>query len=134
MSYNIVKHRRGTTKEWQEVNLVPENGELVIEECINGTRKCKIGNGVLRFTDLPYIDEDVYKKLAKELSSTKDLLDNELIELNSSLTNKIEAAENRLNEAIINVEEKANQDSLEAVSVVRDDFNKSLNELISPSP
>ena len=31
MAYNIVKHRRGTTREWLEVDLIPEEGELVIE-------------------------------------------------------------------------------------------------------
>jgi hypothetical protein len=39
----IVKHRRGTLQEWLDVDLIPEEGELVIVECDDGTIKCKIG-------------------------------------------------------------------------------------------
>ena len=35
MAYNILKHRRGTTQEWLDIDLVPEDGELVIEERLN---------------------------------------------------------------------------------------------------
>ena len=43
MAYNIIKHRRGTTQEWLETVLIPEDGELIIEECPDSTRRCKIG-------------------------------------------------------------------------------------------
>ena len=58
MAYSILKHRRGTTQEWLEIDLIPEDGELVIEECSDKSRKCKIGNGKNAFSELPYIDDD----------------------------------------------------------------------------
>ena len=30
MAYKITQHRRGTTQEWLELDLIPEDGELVI--------------------------------------------------------------------------------------------------------
>ena len=32
MPKQIIQHRRGTTAEWAEINLVPAQGEIVIEE------------------------------------------------------------------------------------------------------
>ena len=71
MAYNIVKHRRGTTQEWLSTKIIPENGELIIEECIDGIRRCKIGDGQNLFTKLPYIDEAVQIKLLKEIDDFK---------------------------------------------------------------
>lgn len=71
MAYNIIKHRRGTTQEWIDIDLIPEDGELVIEECIDGTRKCKIGNGIEPFSKLHYIDEAVQTQLLEELDRVK---------------------------------------------------------------
>lgn len=84
MAYNILKHRRGTTKEWREVNLVPENGELVIEECSDGVRKCKIGDGITKFLDLPYIDDKVKEELLARLSQVESSFGTELTNLKSS--------------------------------------------------
>ena len=53
---NILQHRRGTTAAWEENDLVPAEGELVIEELDDGNCRCKIGNGIDKFSDLPYID------------------------------------------------------------------------------
>ena len=57
MANNIVQHRRGTTEEWKNLDLVPSEGELVIEECADGTCKCKIGNGISKFSELAYLSD-----------------------------------------------------------------------------
>ncbi len=57
MANNIVQHRRGTTEEWKKLDLVPSEGELVIEECADGTCKCKIGNGISKFSELAYLSD-----------------------------------------------------------------------------
>jgi hypothetical protein len=82
----IVKHRRGTTQEWQEVNLdfMPEAGELVIEECIDGTRRCKIGTGYTRFSELPYIDDKTKSELLAEIAVIKKYCKNKIAEANES--------------------------------------------------
>ena len=80
MAFNIVKHRRGTTQEWLEVDLIPHDGELVIEECKDGTRKCKIGDGINSFSKLPYLTDDVMASIA-ELSHEVELLDQSVMNL-----------------------------------------------------
>lgn len=51
---SIVQHRRGTTSEWSVIDLIPKAGEIVIEECEDGNRKIKIGDGENPFSRLPY--------------------------------------------------------------------------------
>ena len=74
MANSIVKHRRGTTAEWQRIDLVPESGELVIEELPNGTRKCKIGDGTTKFSKLPYLADDIREQLLGKLSQLEAVL------------------------------------------------------------
>lgn len=94
----IVKHRRGTTREWLEVNLdvIPEAGELVIEECVDGTRKCKIGTGYARFSELPYIDDKTRTELLTEIANAKKYFNNKLTDLNSDFLAELGALEAEL--------------------------------------
>ena len=87
----IVKHRRGTTQEWQELNLlvIPEEGELIIEECLDGTRRCKIGTGTNRFSELPYIDDQTKSILLQEIAFVKTSLINKVAGLNESFSTEI---------------------------------------------
>lgn len=71
MAYNIVKHRRGTTQEWIEIDLILEAGELAIEECGNGICRCKIGDGVHKFSYLKYVDEYSLEELSRSLSELR---------------------------------------------------------------
>jgi hypothetical protein len=84
----IVKHRRGTTKEWRENNIIPEAGELVIEELDDGTRRAKFGTGFQHFSDLPYIDD----KLWEELENTKTTLDNKIAKVDNQLSDELKKA------------------------------------------
>lgn len=70
MSYSILQHRRGTSQEWLDVDaeLIPLQGELIIEELKNGLCKCKIGNGRSRFSELPYITDTLKEKLLLEIT------------------------------------------------------------------
>ena len=52
----VVQHRRGTSEEWKISTVVPYEGELVIEECEDGTCRCKIGDGKNPFEYLSYAD------------------------------------------------------------------------------
>ena len=81
MANTIVKHRIGTTAEWLDIDLIPENGELVIEVCTDGTRKCKIGTGVTRYSRLPYVDEAVRVELLNEFDKLKNNLEDRLSEV-----------------------------------------------------
>jgi hypothetical protein len=94
----IVKHRRGTTKEWREVDLdlIPEAGELVIEECDDGTRRCKIGTGDLRFSELPYIDDKTKASLLLEIAKAKVELENKITKADGNFTAELNALENEI--------------------------------------
>lgn len=81
MSYNILKHLRGTTQEWKDHDLVPEEGELVVEECRDNFCRCKIGDGILPFSKLKYIDDYTIDELNKKISETKDTFTKNLLNL-----------------------------------------------------
>ncbi len=89
MAYNIIKHRRGTTQEWLETVLIPEDGELIIEECSDNTRKCKIGNGKDSFAKLPYLSSDIEARLTKLVSESKSTFDKKLLELDQEFRFKL---------------------------------------------
>lgn len=55
----ITQHRRGTTKDWENSNIVPQDGEIVLEELSDKTFRVKIGDGVKSFNELPYADASV---------------------------------------------------------------------------
>lgn len=49
-------HMRDTTNNWLCSTYVIPDGELVVEKCIDGGVKIKIGDGLKIFKDLPYVD------------------------------------------------------------------------------
>lgn len=79
--------RRGTTEEWEELNPILENGELVYDET---KQALKVGDGITRFTNLEYIGyffdensnydfgdlEDVNYSYLNNLFSDQDTLSN----------------------------------------------------------
>lgn len=70
----IVQHRTATAKQWEESNIVPYAGELVIEDCQDGTYKTKLGDGINVFKDLPY------QNLDEELSELKTYVDGKVVD------------------------------------------------------
>lgn len=107
MAYNIVKHRRGTTQEWEKFDLVLEAGELAIEECTGNICRCKIGDGEHAFSSLKYIDEYTTKKLTQEINKVSEIFADSFSELtksveidNTSITQKIDELRNYFNNRI----------------------------------
>lgn len=96
MAFNIVKHRRGTTEEWFTINPVPEDGELVIEECASGRRKCKIGNGRTSYRYLPYINDELETKLLAAIDELGADIDSKLNTLNETLNSQIDLVKQEL--------------------------------------
>jgi len=68
----ITQHRRGTTEEWNESSIILSDGEIVVENCDDGTSKLKVGDGKHSFKDLPYITRKI---------------DNEIVVLDSRMNN-----------------------------------------------
>lgn len=92
----IVKHRRGTTQEWRDNNIIPEAGELVIEECDDGTRRAKFGTGYEYFSDLPYIDDALWD----EINKTKVDLNNKITKIDDKFSSKLEETKKSLEQKI----------------------------------
>ena len=70
----ISQHRRATAKKWEESGVIPYYGELVIEDCEDGTFKTKLGDGYNTFPNLPY------QNLDKELSELKMYVDGKVVD------------------------------------------------------
>jgi hypothetical protein len=100
----IVKHRRGTTKEWLESTIMPEAGELVIEDLDDGTRRAKFGTGYQLFSELPYIDDALWE----EIDQTKTDFNNKLTRIDDKFANALIAAESAL-EGRLNTEKTARE-------------------------
>jgi hypothetical protein len=87
----IVLHRRGTTGEWQQADLLaaqlPEvllkDGEFAIEEREDGSRLVKIGDGHTKFQALPYIDARAETVVSKKLAAAKADVDEKLASLSA---------------------------------------------------
>lgn len=101
MSQNIYKHRRGTTQEWLDIDLVPEDGELVIEECVDGSRRCKIGDGISKFSLLPYTDDAVRDELLEALAQVEDSFN---VKLDKTFNSYDESTANQLAELTTKIE------------------------------
>lgn len=99
----IVKHRRGTTQEWKELDLVLEEGELALEECSNGLIRGKFGTADRKkFSELPYIDDEVLKELATfkaetttELANLEKSLSTDISDINQALSSTITEVANQ---------------------------------------
>lgn len=110
----IVLHRRGTTGEWQQADIlaaqVPDvllkDGEFAIEECEDGSRRVKIGDGHTKFYALPYIDgraeasaeelvhaakAELLKRIESTSAEQKALIKNNYTDLSNKCSTKLTA-------------------------------------------
>ena len=128
MAYNIVKHRRGTTQEWLEIDLIPEDGELVVEECADGTRKCKIGNGLYSFTKLPYVDDATRVQLLDELDKLRDEFTDKLDRASTSITEQLKADKLELESSITSTKAILDESILSAANKAAGGVQTALNQ------
>lgn len=139
MAYSIVKHRRGTTEEWQKLNIVPAEGEIVIEECLDGVRKCKIGDGLTSFAALPYLADDVKayalsyvdliaKHIRKDLANQSEQNAAELEKARQTLLKAISANATDLNATIAEEDAKV---LAAAKSFTADSIDEAKQELLA---
>lgn len=123
----IVKHRRGTTQEWLEVDLIPKEGELVIEECPDGTLKCKIGNGYSKFSELPYIDDKTKSILLQEITTVKVDTDIKLSKLEKNFFANLSEVEQSLTNSITTKSKELTDDFINRDNALESKFNEQLD-------
>lgn len=102
----IIQHRRGTTQEWLDIDIVPSAGELIVEECIDGTIKCKIGTGYTRFSKLPYLDDEAKAMFLRELGNAKSEFDNKIAGVREDLTEVTETVNELITSGVATLEQE----------------------------
>lgn len=131
----IVKHRRGTTEEWKVYNLVPEAGELVVEECSNGFCRCKIGDGAHAFSELRYIDDYTIEELDKHIAESTNSFVNRLLELEKNykaqLTDIRQEIAEQVDAASDLTAENFTAADAEVLSAVNKDIDSKISDLSS---
>lgn len=130
MSQNIYKHRRGTTQEWLEVDLIPEEGELVIEECSNGLFKCKIGDGVSKFSLLPYIDEALQVELLEKIIKITDDFNDSLTNITQKTKTDLDETTRMLSEADSLLADRLTTDFIAADNTIIKQLSKKLEDAV----
>ena len=64
----IVKHRRGTTEQWkQKSDTVIYDGEIVVEKSDDGYTRLKVGDGIKKYSELPYMNLPGYAAVIKKI-------------------------------------------------------------------
>lgn len=75
----IYQHRRGTTERWLASDVIPLDGEIIIEERADNSIELKIGDGIHTFKHLQYISkeeitkDDFCEELRNEFDALKSL-------------------------------------------------------------
>jgi chromosome segregation ATPase len=126
MAYNIVKHRRGTTEEWEASKVIPDDGELLIEELDGGFKRCKIGDGKNTFFKLKYIDEVVADVLLEKIETLQSILDTQVLNLKQETEKEFSTTRNEFNLDLQELENKLDSNYTEAskkVDELTDSFN-----------
>lgn len=63
-----VKNRTDTAANWTQKNPVLAEGEIIVVQTNVGETRLKIGDGVKTFTQLPYIDEQIYNNVVTSVN------------------------------------------------------------------
>lgn len=63
-----VKNRTDTAANWTQKNPVLAEGEIIVVQTNAGETRLKIGDGVKTFTQLPYIDEQIYNNVVTSVN------------------------------------------------------------------
>lgn len=82
-----VKNRTDTAANWTQKNPVLAEGEIIVVQTSAGETRLKIGDGVKTFTQLPYIDEQIYNNVVTSVNGqTGDvtLSDNFIVNVTSA--------------------------------------------------
>lgn len=63
-----IKNRTDTATNWTQKNPVLAEGEIIVVQTSAGETRLKIGDGVKTFTQLPYIDEQIYNNVVTSVN------------------------------------------------------------------
>ena len=104
MVNSIVQHRRGHIDSWRRSVIVPLEGELIIVEFDDGSRRCKIGDGINRFSALSYVDDATKNELLEKLSAAEKTTDTRIRNATTYYTNQLTLAKEEIAQQVIPLE------------------------------
>ena len=64
-----IKQKRDTAANWEAKNPVILNGEIVLVDTSTGELRAKIGDGVKKYSQLPFSDEALRNLIAGKISA-----------------------------------------------------------------
>jgi len=119
---SIVKHRRGSTERWNEVDPIIERGEIVVEYCEDGSTKLKVGNDE-KFSNTPYIQgsdnvsgggsSNVSNEQIEAINEKIDTIDESI----TDLTSRVETLENSEDSSVDLTDITSRVETLEALDI-----------------
>ena len=68
-----IKHKRDTSANWTSADPVLLNGELIIVDTASGEMRFKIGDGIKRYSQLPFQDEMLRNSFADTYATSAAL-------------------------------------------------------------
>jgi hypothetical protein len=103
--YKRMRQLIGPTAEWAAHDIVVGKGEVAVEQLTTGAVKIKIGDGVLRYSQLPYIDGGLdlvalNTQLAKYVKKAGDTMTG-LLTLSGAPTSDLHAATKKYADSIM---------------------------------
>lgn len=69
-----IRHKRDTSAEWTRVDPLILDGELILVDTSAGELRAKIGDGVKKYTQLPFIDEHILTLITNLEEALKDTI------------------------------------------------------------
>jgi len=70
LKFSKIKPLRGTTSEWTTNDIVIGKNEMAFENMEDGTKKMKIGDGIHKWSELPYVIDFQAIKAQVDLANT----------------------------------------------------------------
>lgn len=65
-----IKHKRDTSANWTSADPVLLNGEIIIVDTAGGSVRTKTGDGVKKYSQLPFDDEEIYSAISEKGDAT----------------------------------------------------------------
>ena len=63
-----IKNKRDTSANWEKHNPVLLNGEIIIVDTVSGEIRYKTGDGIKKYTQLPFDDEAIKAQINDKLT------------------------------------------------------------------
>lgn len=63
-----LKHKRDTSANWTAKDPVLLDGEVIFVDTSAGDIRMKVGDGTRKYSELPFLDEVIYNKIADAVS------------------------------------------------------------------